>query len=1184
MRRIRTRSSGWRSAIAGAIAVPLAVGLLAPATAAAEEAEELPQIVRSTSDAGFTHPGVGITADQLENAREQVLAGTEPWASHYEAMTQSRYAALDYVAENAGPTDTEPKNDAYDQVFMRGRAHRDSYGAMTQALMYYMTGDEAHRANALHVLRTWSSLDPDKYAYFADAHIHTGVPLYQMLVAAEIVRSTDPVNTELDGYDLRWTAQDQQRIEDNLVRPVIDTFLFSQNRLWNQHLYGVIGTVSAAIFLDDAALYDERVEWFTVNSTYTSEHTINGGDVNGALASLLRVIEEDDPLNTTGTSYVQHMEMGRDQAHAEGDITLLTALARIVNSQGTLLDPRDGTVSTAPDAVSPYAFLDDRILQGADVFAGFMMGEEIPWTDTSGGQGAPSQAYRGRLRDGLSELYYQYTYEAGVDVEREAPHIAELHERRDGPLYHYGPNVENFWNDRGSDFTGAEYWVAFPPALAAQDVDVPELADTSEAPLSRYGHVLGKGARMQTDSDGAEYVRLKASAKRDAVVGVRRMVWSDTGKTSLVGIRVRTDGPAVLQAAGTSRFVDATDIPLPDTGGEWRYVWLDLDATRDPASRVGQHLVVLRAVGDGAKVDVAGVLAQANGVLTPPTFDDAPSLDLVAVAGEELTRTFAVSDTDGDPVLGLQEAPRGTSITADGTLTWTPRQRDFGTTELLVVASDETTDTVLPVTITVVEDRAAAVDAYLADLAAPETYTTATWTAVAAARDAALDGADSAGPGAFAALLEDLRRAVVGLDELNPRLADGTLDLTQVVTSPQLSLATLRALTDGDNQTTWGDQRVRSILLDAGPGFRLSADAFGFLARDTFPNRAEGTNVYGSDDAVSWTLLTEHPNVGRDDRIEDVAVRAEVRDSRFRFLKLQVDEPGVPSDPAFPGIWSLADLRIHGERTEAVGSLDDVALTSPDAVAGRVVAGDAAELRFSGDPGISDVEVTILRAPAEVTSTGTGEWVASSTLGEPAEPGSPMTFEIDFVTPDGRTADPVAATTDGSKLYHSTDGGLVDGAIAAADVVGPDGLVNSALTADAAKLFDGNPASHTDTRQIGDTIALTWDLGDGGTVALDGAEILVRQDGYGISRIANLRLEGSHDRQSWNRLTPAQPAGTLDWQRWQVTDDTPYRYLRLVNGQIMGVAELRLFGEVAVEPSAVESLSISSDGPAANSP
>lgn len=1164
--KIADRVGRSRPALAG-VALALSAVLLTPVGAsaqvrsAAEEPASAPEIVRTVSDAGFAHPGIGVTADNLENMREQVLAGVDPWASYYEAMTQTKYASPTYRADNAGASDDEPRSNAYNEAGMRGRALNDSIGAMTQALEYVVTGDEVYRANALHVIRTWSSLDPAKFQYFPDAHIHTGVPLYQMLIAAEIIRSTTPVHDELNGYDLRWTERDEQRIEDNFIRPTLDTFLYSQNRLWNQHLYGVIGMVAAAIYLDDAELYAERVEWFTVNSTYRSEHVINGGDVNGSLAALYRIISKDDPLNTSGEDFLQHMEMGRDQAHAEGDVGLLTALARVVNNQGTKLDPVAGTVSTAADAVSPYEFLGNRILAGGDVFTAFMLGEEVPFIDTSGGSGKLSQAYRGRLRDPLSELYLQYEYVAGVDVETEAPSVAELYEHRDGPLYYYGTGVQNFWNPRGSDFTGAEYWVAFPPELASEGFTVPPAQDGPELSLAQFGHTLGKGAKQQ-EEEGVSFVRLSAKSD-DAEVAVRRAVWSNRSTTSLVGIRVRTNGSAVLQAARTSYDDPFTEIRVPNTGEQWRTVWIDLDQAKVPTP-VGDNIIFLRATGSNAHVDVAGLLPQANGTLTPPMFNDAPSLDVVAVAGEPWTRSLTTRDSAGDVVaLALQGAPEGVTL-SDSTVSWTPGtgKKHIGTFDLLVVASDATTDTVLPVTITVVPDRAAAIDALIGDAGDGAQYTTASWAPVAERRDAAIDAIATADAAAFGELLEQLRLAVEGLELLNPRLSDGSLDFSKVATSPSLSKPTLIALTDGDNQTTWGDQRVPSILLDFGPAFRVSADGFGFLARDTFANRAEGTNVYGSDDASNWTLLTEHPTAGDDVAIESVAVRAEVRDERFRFLKLQVDEPGAPTDPAFPvDPWTLADFRIDGERSEAVGSMESAVLSSPDGVAGRVVPGNTAELRFTGDVGNTDVTATILGQPVEVVEEAPGSWVARVVLPETGQVGVPVTFAIGFTTPDGRQADVVAATTDGSKLYLSSDAGRVDDAFRAAPVVGPTGQPDAALASNAAKMFDGSAASASDTRAINGVFAMTWDFGTRG-VSLTGAEVLVRQDGYGISRISNMRLEGSNDLTTWTRLTPTVPRGTLDWQPWQITDATAFRYVRLINGQIINIAELRLFGSV----------------------
>ncbi|GAA4690207.1 hypothetical protein GCM10023198_06190 [Promicromonospora umidemergens] len=1037
------------------------------------------EIHETTSDAGFAHPGVGLTADNLENMQTQVLAGVEPWASYYDAMTQTRFAAADFEASIQGPTDEQPTTTAYDNASMRSRQHGDSLGALTQALMYLVTGDEVYRANALHVIRTWSSLDPDRYEYFADAHIHTGVPLYQTLVATEILRSTEPAQDELDGYDLRWTERDQQRIEDNLVHPVLDTFLYSQNRLWNQHLYGVIGMVSAAIFLDDAELYAERVEWFTVNAGYESEHTINGGDVNGSLASLFRTIDADDPLNPYGKDFVQHLEMGRDQAHAEGDVDILTALARIVNNQGTLIDPADGTVSTATDAVSPYAFLDNRILEGGDVYTGFMMGEEPPYVDVSGGSGKLSEAYRGRLREPLNELYYQYEYVAGVDVEKEAPFVAELHRQGDGPLYRYGSGISNFWNESGSDFTGAEYWVAFPPALAQEDVTVPAVGDSPQLPLGQFGHALGKGAKQLTDDAGQGFVRLNAK-KDDARVAVRRVVYPDRSRTALVGLQVRTRGTATVEVSRTSYDDPFTTVQLPDTDGRWRYVWFDVASAKVPVA--GANLVVLRATGGKTDVDVAGLLADANGTIDPPVFDEGTSLDVVAVAGELYTRDLEVTDTDGDFSLALQDAPRGATISADGAFTWTPDRRR-GVERLVVVASDDQADTALPVSLTVAPDRAAAVAALLDGLREPAAYTTATWTPVAEAEATASGGVAGSDPAEFGLLLEDLRLAVGDLELLDPRLPDDTLDYSRIVSSDQVAATTLVALTDGDNQTTWGDLRVPSVVLDLGPGYRVRADGFGFLARNTFANRAEGTNVYGSSDGRTWTLLTEHPNAGDDTEIEQVAVREAERDSAFRYLKLQVDEPGVPSDPAYPGIWSLADFRIDGARIEA--GLD--VLLAEAQAADLAGYSRASAVRFSR-------EIEAVRAVAEPGADETA--LTQRVLGA-----------WDLLEP------PPAGTADVVRAWVTASSPSWDGSRDAA--------------ANGWTMFDGDTATFTDTTQAGGWVQAVPD--DGSTFHVESVRYLPRS-GH-ANRAEGVRFQGSADGgRTWQTFATISGA-TAGWGR-----------------------------------------------------
>src|SRR5699024_8436599 len=493
----------------------------------------------------------------------------------------------------------------------------------------------------------------------------------------------------------------------------------------------------------------------------------------------------------------------------------------------------------------------------------------------------------------------------------------------------------------------------------------------------------------------------------------------------------------------------------------WTRVWMDLDKSHIPLSEVGDNMLYLRAADDST-VDVKAVLPDANEAITPPTFEHPEGLNLVAVADSEFTHEINVTDEDSEYSLQLQMAGGAPgpdsifealqhflewllsvlgisgptheppSLNADGVLSWTPPMT--GTQKLLAVATDDTATTALPITVEVVGSRAAAIEAVTADVEDADNYTTETYSDYQSARQDATEAADSGTDAEFSSGLEALRVAVEGLQLLNPRLEDGTLDFSQIVTAEDLDSSTLAALVDGSNQSTWGDQRVTAIVLDFGPSYRVQADRFGFLARDTFANRAEGTNVYGSNDATQWTQLTEHPNKGSDEDIEYVDVRQEQQEERFRFLKLQVDEPGKPTDPAYPGIWTLADFRIDGQRTEAVGSMDTVSLTSNDGVAGRVVAGDHVELDFSGDPGAQDVAVTMLGQDVPVDSPEPGQWQAGLTVPEEQGVGKSLPFEITFVTADGQQADPIAATSDGSSLYVSTDAGLADSAFDTATV------------------------------------------------------------------------------------------------------------------------------------------------------
>ena len=426
-----TNTTNARKAFGRVLGMLLVCGLLAgtlplAGNAAAANAIQAigtayqPTVTESIDASGFRHPGVGLTKEILDNVRAQVRAQKEPWNTYFNQMALSGAAARTVTSSNQGSDPTRPAIPGLASQGDNSRFIADGLKAYTQAILYYITGDDVYRVNAMRIIRIWSQTDPAQYVYFTDSHIHTGIPLNRMVAAAEILRYSSTPNPALE-----WTEQDTAMFSQNLVTPVIETFLHKNSYFMNQHNYPLIGATAGYIFKGDRERYDEAVEWSTVNKT-----ALDQGQ-NGAIKQLFRLVTRNDLTGeAVDPPVVQHVEMGRDQAHGAGDLTNNEILARMWLAQGTRLDPVEGTVSTAPDAVGPYDFLNDRVLDATELFARFMMGYETPWVPTAAhtdADGNPtivykqiSGAYRGRLTQNMWETFYYYKYAKGINIEERA--------------------------------------------------------------------------------------------------------------------------------------------------------------------------------------------------------------------------------------------------------------------------------------------------------------------------------------------------------------------------------------------------------------------------------------------------------------------------------------------------------------------------------------------------------------------------------------------------------------------------------------------------------------------------------------------------------------------------------------------------------------------------------------------
>ena len=281
MKRLRSQPTA-RRILSAAVSLSLMATILPYASnaAAANAIESIvtayqPTINETIDASGFKHPGVGLTKEMLENLRAEIRAQKEPWNTYFN-QTSSSFAA----AKTIGPA--YAGGGAFNSKSFNSKFITDGLRAYTQALMYYITGDDVYRANAMRIIRIWETVDPTTYAYFDDAHIHTGIPMSRMVAAAEIMRYTSTQTPSLE-----WTDQDTTNLTNNLITPSIETFMHTNWRFMNQHLYPLIGAMSGYIFTGNRDRYNEGVEWLTINNT-----AVDQGQ-NGDIKQLFRLVEKN---------------------------------------------------------------------------------------------------------------------------------------------------------------------------------------------------------------------------------------------------------------------------------------------------------------------------------------------------------------------------------------------------------------------------------------------------------------------------------------------------------------------------------------------------------------------------------------------------------------------------------------------------------------------------------------------------------------------------------------------------------------------------------------------------------------------------------------------------------------------------------------------------------------------------
>ncbi len=292
----------------------------------------------------FVHPGILHTAADLERMRKQVAAGAQPYLDGFKKLQSHPQSSSRYKVQGVfKETGRKPSRNS-------SKHESDANAAYQNAMMWIITGRQAHADKAIEILNAWSY--KLKVITGRDRILAAGISGIKFAAAAEILRHTDT----------GWAAKDIAQMESmltNVYYPVLKDMAGFANGNW---ALAALQTVMAiGVFTDDQAMFDRAVDWFH-----------NGRD-NARLTHYV--------INAAG----QCQESGRDQQHAMLGLGYLSVVAEIGWNQGLDL----------------YGAEDNRILAGFEYTASYNLGNNVPFqetTDTTGKYHHKSISSKGRGR------------------------------------------------------------------------------------------------------------------------------------------------------------------------------------------------------------------------------------------------------------------------------------------------------------------------------------------------------------------------------------------------------------------------------------------------------------------------------------------------------------------------------------------------------------------------------------------------------------------------------------------------------------------------------------------------------------------------------------------------------------------------------------------------------------------
>jgi alginate lyase len=191
------------------------------------------------------HPGILVTAQQLEQVQAHVLAGDEPWKSAFEKTRSSRLASLEWKASPRAVVECGP----YSRPDEGCREEKDdSAAAYLHALLWKLTGDARHARKSMEILNAWSAVVKD--------HTNHNAPLQSAWTASVFPRAAEL----LRHGGAAWPEPEIARFSAMLRDVYLPEFAEGSTKTnGNWELSMIEAMVAVGVFTDDRPLFERGV-------------------------------------------------------------------------------------------------------------------------------------------------------------------------------------------------------------------------------------------------------------------------------------------------------------------------------------------------------------------------------------------------------------------------------------------------------------------------------------------------------------------------------------------------------------------------------------------------------------------------------------------------------------------------------------------------------------------------------------------------------------------------------------------------------------------------------------------------------------------------------------------------------------------------------------------------------------